>query len=44
MHNRLAVPYDITKVIWLMTCEDGIVINALADFVFRCFEIRTCLN
>ena len=33
---------DSAKLIWLMTCEDGIVINALADFVYKCFEMRKC--
>ena len=28
---------DSAKLIWLMTCEDDIVMNALADFVFKCF-------
>ena len=33
---------DSAKLIWLMTCEDDIVINALADFVYKCFEMRKC--
>ena len=33
---------DLAKLIWLMTCEDDIVINALADFVYKCFEMRKC--
>ena len=31
---------DLSKFIWLMTCEDTALINALADFVFQCFELR----
>ena len=30
------------KLIWLMTCEDDIVINALADFIYKGFEMRKC--
>ena len=33
---------DSAKLIWLMTCEDDIVVNALADFVYKCFEMRKC--
>ena len=33
---------DSAKLIWLMTCEDDIVTNALADFVYKCFEMRNC--
>ena len=31
---------DSAKLIWLMSCEDDIVINVLADFVYKCFEMR----
>ena len=31
---------DLAKFIWLMTCEDTALINALADFVVQCFELR----
>ena len=31
---------DLAKFIWLMTCEDTSLINALADFVVQCFELR----
>ena len=33
---------DSVKLIWHMTCDDDIVINALADFVYKCFEMRKC--
>ena len=33
---------DSAKLIWLMTCEDNIVVNALADFIFLCFKMRKC--
>ena len=33
---------DSAKLIWLMTCEDEIVINTLADFVYQCFQMRKC--
>ena len=32
------------KLIWPMTCEDDIVINALADFVYKFFEMRKCVQ
>ena len=33
---------DSAKLIWIMTCEDDIVINALTDFVYKCFEMSKC--
>ena len=32
--------HDSARFIWLLTCEEEVIINALADFVFQCFELR----
>ena len=31
---------DLAKFIWVMTCENTVLINALADFVFQRLELR----
>ena len=32
--------HDSARFIWLLTCEEEVIINALSDFVFQCFELR----
>ena len=33
-------PHNSARFIWLLTCEEEVIINAVADFVFQCFELR----